>query len=159
MFERDLWHMKYFLDTEFNGFGGELLSIGIVPLTGSREFYEAVEYELIRLDPWVRDNVIPFIDKKPIPHSVLQHRLAAFFSQDSSPVIVVDWPDDIKYFCDLLITGPGQMLLTPNFTFELRRELDCATAAIRHNALSDAIALRYSYLQQEKRDFENDKWA
>ena len=31
--------MRYFLDTEFNGFGGDLLSLALVPEHGADEFY------------------------------------------------------------------------------------------------------------------------
>ncbi len=31
--------MRYFLDTEYNGFGGALLSLALVPEDGGEEFY------------------------------------------------------------------------------------------------------------------------
>ena len=31
--------MRYFLDTEFNGLGGELMSLALVPEHGDQEFY------------------------------------------------------------------------------------------------------------------------
>jgi hypothetical protein len=35
--------MRYFLDTEYNGMGGQLLSIGLVPEHGDQEFYAVLE--------------------------------------------------------------------------------------------------------------------
>ena len=31
--------MRYFLDTEFNGFGGALISLALVPEIGDKDFY------------------------------------------------------------------------------------------------------------------------
>src|SRR3546814_17164199 len=35
--------MRYFLDTEFNGFGGELIRLALVPEHGDQEFYALLE--------------------------------------------------------------------------------------------------------------------
>ena len=37
--------MRYFLDTEFNGFGGALLSVALVPADGSEEFYVTLAHD------------------------------------------------------------------------------------------------------------------
>src|SRR5690349_8168775 len=34
--------MRYFLDTEYDGFGGKLLSIALVPEDGGEEFYAVI---------------------------------------------------------------------------------------------------------------------
>jgi hypothetical protein len=55
--------MRYFFDTEFmeDGKTIELLSIGIVSQDG-REFYaENSEADHSRANPWVRENVLPFL--------------------------------------------------------------------------------------------------
>ena len=36
----------------------------------------------------------------------------------SAPVIVADWPEDIAQFCNLLMTGPGEMVPVPPLTFD-----------------------------------------
>ena len=56
--------MRYFLDTEFNGFGGELLSLALVPERGADEFYTTLTIERA-LVPWVERNVVPFLDHVP----------------------------------------------------------------------------------------------
>ena len=44
--------MRYFLDTEYNGFGGALLSLALVPEDGGEEFYVTMQCDA-PLDPWV----------------------------------------------------------------------------------------------------------
>ena len=52
--------MRYFLDTEFNGFGGALLSLALVPEDG-QEFYVTLECD-DPVFPWVERNVVPYLD-------------------------------------------------------------------------------------------------
>jgi len=45
--------MRFFLDTEFNGFGGSLISMALVPENDSLpEFYKELEMKE-QLHPWV----------------------------------------------------------------------------------------------------------
>lgn len=142
--------MRYFLDTEFNGFGGALLSVALVPEDGE-EFYATLALEGDAL-PWVERNVVPFLDHVPqaLQSPRLSRRDAAvelshYLSVDPAPVIVADWPEDISQFCNLLMTGPGEMVPVPALTFELVPLGGFSTAAnstVPHNALHDARALR-----------------
>lgn len=139
--------MKLFLDTEFNGFGGELLSLALFPEDSSKEFY--LEFEPTEeINLWVRNHVMPlmiFNHKWTDPiHGRIQ--LQGYLAQFETIEIIVDWPDDIKYFCEFLITGPGEMINTiPKIIFELRRDIDSEGSAHPHNALYDAIALKEAY--------------
>jgi hypothetical protein len=56
--------VRYFLDTEFNGFGGALLSLALVPEDGE-EFYATLACKE-GLVPWVEQNVLPFLDHVPV---------------------------------------------------------------------------------------------
>jgi hypothetical protein len=62
--------------------------------------------------------------------------------------IIADWPEDIKHFCDALITGPGLRLDTPPLTMEIRRDID-AVSAVPHNALEDARGIMRKHLELE----------
>jgi hypothetical protein len=136
-----------FLDTEFNGFNGQLISMALVPQDpGERsEFYK----ELIvtdQLDPWVRENVVPHLVLPPISRSEFQDALANYLWDVGPCVIVADWPDDIRHFCESLITGPGMMI---NLYHSIQFELDLTIqyeSLVPHNALHDARAIRDSYL-------------
>ena len=142
--------MRYFLDTEFNGFGGALLSLALVPEDGE-EFYATLQSEVAPL-PWVEQNVVPFLDHVPVGlvSPRLSRRDAAialshYLAIDPEPEILADWPEDISQFCDLLMTGPGEMVPVPAITFRLFPLGGFSTAAnsaVPHNALHDARALR-----------------
>jgi len=139
--------MKYFLDTEFNGFGGDLISLALVSQEG-REIYVATQCPSPA--EWVKDNVLPIIKCEGTDPYIcdveLFGRLVAWYLHtDPDPVIVADWPDDIKYLCQILITGPGEMVDIPRLRFELVRVDAYPTnlvGAIQHNALWDARALK-----------------
>jgi len=149
--------VRYFLDTEFNGFGGALLSLALVPDDGT-EFYITLGSSEEHL-PWVEQHVVPFLDHVPIglvsprlsrPEAAVA--LSHYLSVDPAPEIVADWPEDIAQLCDLLMTGPGQMVPVPPITFQLVPLYGFSTAgssAVPHNALHDARALREHVLGLE----------
>lgn len=135
--------MKFYIDTEFNGFGGKLMSMAIVPEdTTIPEFYQELEMR-DQLEPWVKQNVVPHMFQFPISYGVFQAELSRYLWQfkDQEIVIVADWPDDIRYFCESLITGPGMRINTPNIKFELDLSINY-TSEVPHNALWDARAIR-----------------
>jgi hypothetical protein len=140
--------MRYFLDTEFGDFRGELISLALVGDDG-RELY-LVSHRLPPMNLWVRNNVIPVIfaeGTSPVSWRVdlFGEQIAHFIRGDILPVIVADWPDDIRYFCECLIRGPGQMVDTPDLRFDIKRVDAYPTdlpGAVQHNALWDARALK-----------------
>jgi hypothetical protein len=148
--------MNIYLDCEFNGFNGQLLSIALVPETGPYLYRELVVTE--PLDPWVAKNVMPLMDtsseaREYVTPAQLAIDLQGWLARTGSYRlnIIADWPDDIAYLCKAMMTGPGEMISTPEISFELRRDLSCDKAERRHNALSDAFALRDDHLR--KRDY------
>ena len=46
-------------------------------------------------------------------------RSSAILRHDNEPLIVADWPEDIAQFCNLLVTGPGEMVDLRSLTFRL----------------------------------------
>jgi hypothetical protein len=142
--------VRYFLDTEFNGFGGALLSLALVPDDGE-EFYVTLASDA-PIEPWVATNVIPYLDHVPFPmqspkigRSEAAGAVAAYLATDPEPLIVADWPEDIAQFCALLMTAPGLMVAVPALTFQLiplPGFSTSANSAVPHNALHDARALR-----------------
>lgn len=141
--------MKLFLDTEFNGFGGRLISLALVPENDTqREFYKEIQmYD--QLDPWVKDNVVPHLTLIACTHNEFQQALTKYLLEVGDCTIIADWPDDIKYFCESLITGPGMMLnISHNIKFELDFGIDY-TSQVPHNALHDARAIKEFYMNRE----------
>jgi hypothetical protein len=148
--------MRYFLDTEFNGFGGALLSLALVPEDRGEELYLTLDWTP-PLHPWVERHVLPYLDTVPV--SLQGPRLSrddaakavSFYLQaDPKAEIIADWPEDIAQFCTLLMTGPGLMVRVPALTFRLLPLPGFSPAgnsAVPHNALHDARALR-DHLQE-----------
>jgi hypothetical protein len=146
--------MRYYLDTEFNGFGGALLSLALVPEDG-QEFYVTLECD-VPIFPWVERNVVPYLDNVPVglvsPRMTRRHAadaLAAYLGADPAPELVADWPEDITQFCSLLMIAPGQMVPVPPMTFrllQLQGFSPAANSAVPHNALHDARALRDHFM-------------
>lgn len=141
--------MKLFLDTEFNGFGGQLISLALVPEDLKvAAFYSEVEMRE-QLDPWVRDNVAPHLIMVPTTYWEFQIKLSDYLSKFSSIEIICDWPDDVRYFCEALIVGPGESFVTwQQIDFHIDRTLRY-DSAVPHNALYDARALRASWLKSK----------
>lgn len=149
--------MNYYLDTEFNGFGRQLLSMALVREDG--ESLYAVLPAPAEPDPWVAQNVLPLM--LGVPRAVrvchctadeLPAYIQWFLEGDKAPRIISDWPDDIRYFCQAVITGPGQMISVPSLTFEVRRVDAYPTTlpdAVQHNAWWDAMALRHLFTKEQ----------
>ena len=142
--------MRYYLDTEFNGFGGALLSLALVPEDG-QEFYVTLQCD-DPIFPWVERNVVPYLDNVPVglvsPRMTRREAadaLAAYLGTDPQPELIADWPEDITQFCSLLMIGPGLMVPVPPMTFRLlplQGFSPAANSAVPHNALHDARSLR-----------------
>lgn len=133
--------MKFWLDTEFNEFRGDLISMALVADDGS-EWYEALPCK--DPGPWVAQHVMPVVFREPLPNRIyFALSLGAFLAQFDSVHVVADWPEDISHFCNSLIVGPGMRIDTPPLTMEVRRDLPNTAdiSKIPHNALEDARAL------------------
>ncbi|MEA3017179.1 MAG: hypothetical protein QOI38_1901 [Sphingomonadales bacterium] len=138
------WGMHYFVDSEFNGFGGALISLAAVPEDeAAPPFYEAVECR--NPCPWVREHVLPVIQTEPRPMAEVARLFAEFLSDDPAPVIVADWPEDIAQAATLLANGEGGRLLHSEVLFRLLSAPDFSAdrlSKVPHNAYYDALALR-----------------
>jgi hypothetical protein len=142
--------MRYFLDTEYNGVGGALLSLALVPESGD-ELYLTFKTPEPLLD-WVERNVVPYLDMVPeqlscprLTRSDGAQALERFLLHDEKALIIADWPEDIAQLCNLMITGPGEMIEAREVAFCLLPMSNFSTAAnsrVPHNALHDARALR-----------------
>lgn len=143
--------MRYFLDTEFNGFGGALISLGLVREDGPSLY---LTYDIPKaIDPFVRRNVQPNLLRVPssvkarkVNQAEGAHAIEDFIRGDADAQIVADWPDDLSLFCRALMLEPGLMVDIPRLHFELHRVESYPTdlaGAVEHNAWWDAMALRH----------------
>ena len=136
--------MNLFLDCEFNGFGGELISMALVDEDGNH-FYEVLPC----LEPinWVKENVLPMLDKQPVQPDVFKKRLRHFLGLYPEVDVIADWPEDLALFSRALVVGFGSCMVTPPLTMQLWMDRTIPVNSERpHNALSDAQALAKSYL-------------
>ncbi len=142
--------MGYFLDTEFNGFGGALISLALVSEGGASLY---LIYDLPAApDPFVRDHVQPKLESVPASVAIRRvsqlqgaYAIEAFLHGDAEPEIIADWPDDVRLCCQALIIQPGVMVDIIRLRFEIHRVNPYPTdleGAIEHNAWWDAMALR-----------------
>ncbi len=138
--------MRIYIDCEFNGFRGELISMALVAENGEY-WYQSLGCE--NPVPWVAEHVMPIIGIAPISRSAFQRGIAHFLARYDAIHVIADWPEDIAHFCETLITGPGLRINTPPLTMEVRRDLD-AQSATPHNALSDAIAIWQKHRELER---------
>jgi hypothetical protein len=139
--------MKYYLDCEFNEYKGHLISMALI-----REddvFLYLVKEKCPPATEWVKENVLPILFSSHIKAIVTNDwssHIEKFLKGDNYPIIISDWPDDIKYFCEEIITGPGTMIDIPGIQFVVERVDAYPTDlffAKQHNAYWDAKALKY----------------
>jgi hypothetical protein len=137
--------VRYYLDTEFNGFGGALISLALVPEEdGAAPFYEAVHCDAPT--PWVAAHVLPVLGIAPISSETLSLRLQDYLGDDPHPVLVADWPEDIALAARAMILSPGRRINLDRVGFELCDAFGFDAALVSevpHNAYHDAVALRH----------------
>lgn len=133
--------MNIFIDCEWNDSGNgvnNLLSMALCAEDG-REFYEVLPWQHLHINGWVMENVIPILNKECVSKRKFQELLRDFLKPYVRTHIVADWPEDIAQFCNVLITGPGERLATPQLTFQIVSVFGPgAESKIPHNALEDA---------------------
>lgn len=161
---------RYYLDTEFNSFGGSLLSLGIVRHDDPDDHLYLVvpnlDIERIRaeesMDPWIEENVIKNLYcLPPDAHFITApsyqwgaHLSDFIYRGNEITQVMVDWPSDAMDFCKLLMTGPGQAVPMLNQTHvTILRHIDVYPTtlpdAVQHNALWDAMAIRQLLIDLE----------
>lgn len=150
--------MKHYLDCEFDGLDGPLLSMALVSKTGKSMY---VVMNATAQDEWARDNVVSrlfnFPANDPYPcilgadATQLSRAIEEFLRGDIDPHIIADWPDDIKYFCAAIV-GPGKMIDVPRLKLSVKRVDAYPTelkGAVQHNAWWGAMALRALFVGPE----------
>lgn len=139
--------MNCFIDCEFNGGHGELISMAIVSEDGQRVFYEVVEHKQPTVD-WVEENVIPILNKLPVPSSVFKERLKKFLDAFPKLTLIADHAADLFYFTQQIVGAEGWMMVEYQLDLRVDPSISAKKSTILHNALEDAKALRLSWLQQ-----------
>ncbi len=134
--------MKLFLDTEFDGFKGPLLSMGIYS-PQSYDFYEVIDRPVTH--PWVKQHVAPFFERDPLSADDFTEALHEYLMAHNGCEIIADWPEDIMHLLSFCCGENGWML---NFNCTARLVTSGPLSpTIPHNALSDAQALGHWYMK------------
>lgn len=136
-----------FLDAEFNGFGGELISLGLVSDAGG-EYYGVRELPPT-LHSWVRANVVPVLGQESESDDALQGRLAVFLRAHRGEAVIADWPEDLAKFLGFLTKG-DRLVGPPALDIRLVPQ-QALYSEIPHNALSDARALMAARVAGDQR--------
>ena len=134
--------MNLYLDTEFDGHGGDLISLALAADDGTH-WYGI--FDAFCSGEWVAEHVAPKLyAMKPTvsgDHRVLRFSLKEYLLARSGCTIWADWPADFEYLMGLMygtdyfmVPCTMQLIVTPDG--EPKPE-------IPHNALSDAIALMH----------------
>jgi len=146
--------IRFFYDCEFieDGTTIELVSIGVVDESGSREYYAiSTGFDPDRAGPWVRRNVL---DKLPSPaspvwrpRSAIRDELLAFLTEDGAEPELWAWYGayDHVALCQLWGSMTALPRVLPRFTRELRQRWDDVgrprlpdSPPDAHDALADA---------------------
>lgn len=144
--------MRIFVDCEFNGFGGGLISMALVPEDDNiHPWYEVMnlpEGQRYVWDRWVWDNVIPVVGKKAISPDRFRASFLQYIHTFENPTICADWYTDLVHFFSMF-AGKDH---TESVGFACKSELrliDNYDSKIPHNALEDAKAIRAAWASNQ----------
>lgn len=134
--------MRIYLDTEFNGFGGQLISMAMVT-EGRHEWYGVKELPE-EVNPWVAEHVVPKLGQEPWHQFVFLSAFSDFITQFPDCEIIADWPADFEHFNAVMSELGRTRGFSIPMEYTMRFVKGDATIAPEnaHNALSDARALR-----------------
>ena len=145
---------RFYIDCEFDGHNGPLISMALVPEHDSAlSVYIEVE-DAAPSDPWVAANIMPILDSHDAdliwsgPVNAVGKAIRQTLEHCARPVIIADSPVDIARFCQALSTGEDGGWASadfPQMRFEVHN-VDCwpndLVGGVQHNAWWDAMALR-----------------
>jgi hypothetical protein len=169
---------RYYLDTEFNSFGGSLISLGIVRHDDPNDHLylvvPRVDVERMRveegIDPWIEENVLKNLYVMPDDAHAIEapaHQWGPLISDfiyrgGEITQVLVDWPSDAMDLCKLLMLGAGEAVNMQNQThITILRHIDVyptsVEGAVQHNALWDALAIRQLLIEMEVKKEEPNR--
>ena len=92
-------------------------------------------------DPWVADNVMPKLERKPLHPDDFRESFLTFIKRYENPEIICDWSADAEHFMHLL-AGPNyaSSLDYPCRVTILKTPPGEPVSGTPHNAWADALA-------------------
>lgn len=136
--------MNLYLDTEFDGHGGALVSLALAGDDGS-QWYGI--FEAYCGDAWVSEHVAPKLyAMRPTLQGgpdVLRFSLKEYLKSREGCTIWADWPADFEHLMHLMCGAHyGESFMIPCTMQLIVTPVGEPKPEHPHNALSDAIALR-----------------
>ena len=136
--------LNLYLDTEFDGHGGTLISLAIAANDGTQWYgiFDAACH-----DEWVAENVAPKLyAMKPTisgDHALLRFSLGEYLKAREGCAIWADWPADFEHLMHAMCGSHyGESFMIPCTMQLIVTPVGEPKPETPHNALSDAIALR-----------------
>lgn len=142
--------MNIYLDCEFNGFKGELLSMAIVAADNYFWHGALLPSSPDIVEPWVKDNVLPVYLNRAMKFNnreTFNTSLRKFLQRFHKPNLCTDWYADLEYFFSCFNGKTYKDSFAYACTTEIKL-IDQLKSEIPHNALFDAIALKQQWSEQ-----------
>jgi hypothetical protein len=142
---------RLFLDTEFNGHGGELISLALVPANSRAKSWYGVLAVPDNPDPFVAQHVIPVLEREPMGAEIFNQSLSEYLFKYYDATVFADWPADFEHLCNQLTFKGRKKGWALPVTLTMRLINTPALNPVNpHNALSDAQALRDWYVTRTR---------
>ena len=133
--------MTLYLDCEFNGHGGQLISMALVSDVDGTNFYQVSREVLEKpIEPWIAANVTPKLGKEGVPYKTFRALLCLYLNQHLGEPIIADWPHDFVLLMNVMQGDSYEQSFMVPCTMRLIQS-GSFTPDNPHNALSDAVAL------------------
>lgn len=146
--------MRIAVDCEFNGFGGQLISMALVAEDGQEWYAELPEPRL--WDAWCHDNVLPVLEHRPIPKWEFRLQFKAFLERFDEITIVADWYTDLVHFFETFAGRDHSESFHIPLKAELLPDMQFLPSAVPHNALEDARAIMATLRSQQITSIEGE---
>ncbi len=135
--------MKIAVDCEFNGFGGQLISMALVA-DDERIFYGVLDLP-DDLDPWVAEHVVPYLKDFGVDfhtsYETFRDGFKRFLGKFDDIVIVADWYTDLVHFFEVYAGKDHSESFHIPLKAELLPDMEFLPSEVPHNALADARAI------------------
>lgn len=141
---------RIYIDSEFNGFRGELISFAAASDSG-KDFYSVIGLPK-KIHPWVKENIIPKLNANSVGFETTRADFTNFVLRDlglktgDELQVFADWPEDLVHMFSLLSDEQGMT----RFNFTVAGIFITPPRPVisdnAHNALADAQALRKAWL-------------
>lgn len=127
------------MDCEFNGFGGQLISMALVAEDG-REWYGKLPEPRV-WDEWCFENVLPVLNIKATSREMFRASFKSFLDQFDEITIIADWYTDLVHFFETFAGKDHTESFHIPCTAVLLPDMEFLPSAVPHNALEDARAI------------------